>query len=112
MKQLIDQLLQSEIPSKIIKRGNAFSLVEILDSNEISLRIADIEFEDINISSVRHDSKIVIKGECYVTENNFHEYDYDFLMEISNRSPKDLTNLIIDEYLLNTAQKEIFIKAH
>ena len=104
----IDQLLQSFLPTKLIKRGNAFAVIEICDSDTIKKSLKTIDFDGLNILTYeKNEVALTLTGECYITENSFSE-EYELHVEIQNySSPEDIS---VNEYLLDIANKEIYLR--
>ena len=106
----IDKIIQTSTPTKIIKRGNAFALVEVVNEFEIEDSLTRIEFDGINIINVSRNPNYKFTGEYYILEDSFREEEYELTVEIASSSDVlNFENLKINEYELNIAQKELYL---
>lgn len=104
----IDRVIQNSTPTKLIKRGNAFSLIELTDKFKIEDTLTRIEFDGINITRFSEKPTLRFSGEYYILEDSFREEEYDLTVEVLSAGT-DPTQLIIKNYELDIAQKEIFL---
>ena len=106
----IDKIIQTATPTKIMKRGNAFALVEVLKEFEIEDSLTRIEFDGINIINFGRNPNYKFTGEYYILEDSFREEEYELTVEIlSTADNLDFNNLEVKEYELNIAQKELYL---
>lgn len=106
----IDKIIQTCLPTKIIKRGNAFALVEINKEFEIEDSLTRIEFDGINIINVSRSPNYKFTGEYYILEDSFREEEYELTIEILSAADSlDFNNLEVREFELNIAQKELYL---
>ena len=111
MNDLIDQIdrvIQNSTPTKLIKRGNAFALIEVTDEFKIEDALTRIEFDGINITKVSEKPNLKFSGEYYILEDSFREEEYCLTVEILKIGSNPI-DLQIKEYELNIAQKEIYL---
>ena len=106
----IDKIIQTSTPTKIIKRGNAFALVEVSKEFEVEDTLTRIEFDGINIINLSRKTNYNFTGEYYILEDSFREEEYELTVEILSTSDTlNFNNLEVKEYELNIAQKELYL---
>jgi hypothetical protein len=105
----IDKILQRSTPNTFIKRGNAFAILEIKDPQDIAINMQSVNFDGLSIdkSFLKQDT-LHLEGECYISEKEFNDEEYELYIEIHNYSQGiSLENSPIQNYTINTATKSI-----
>ena len=98
------------LPSKIIKRGNAFSFLEIEDDEKIKDAYKNYSFEGLNIySSKTSDSFLILSGESFYSTNNSTELDLQTYIEISIKNT-DSQNIFFESFEIDLTTMEINIR--
>ena len=99
------------LPTKITKRGNAFSLLEIEDHEEIKTFLEHYSFEGLNIySSKTFEKCLLLSGECFYMNKSSQEFEFQADIE----TPLNISsaeNITFESFDLDFASLEINIKA-
>ena len=105
----LNQLLSEATPTKIIKRGNAFSTSELSEKEIISTEFKKFTFDGLNIyQSHRQEEILLLKGECFFAQSNT---ELEMESEIYFPYSIDLNdNFRIQEFIFDLSESSIFLK--
>jgi len=109
----IQSYLTSLKPTKIIKQGNAFSITEVTDEQQIEETLHKIVFKEFfPLSTFKEDETIIFSGEWLIVEENGKDEFYEFFMDCPGATSKkiEIEDWEAAEYLLDMKSKEIFIE--
>ena len=104
LNQKILNILQKTLPTEIVKRGNAFSQIQLIEKSEIKDAWDKIEFEEVFIQPTESQSA---KGECYLLDS-FNQ-ESDFYLEVKGISSLNQANYSVKELVLDCCAQEIFL---
>ena len=101
----LNQLLADAVPTKIIKRGNAFSLNVISNKDELISEYEQFKFSGLNIYQTQtHGNILSLSGECFYT---FNSKELEMETEIHLHNSNEFQ---IQEFCLDLSENTIFIK--
>jgi len=102
--QKLNNILALAIPSKIIKRGNAFSFIELTSEEEIKDEFQKYQFDGLNLYNSQNGN--TVKGECFFLKAG-QELEFD--VEVSILAGSSPENLRVDRYILDLSSELIMI---
>ena len=109
----IQDYLAALKPTRIIKQGNAFFIIEVTDEAEIDEIFNKLNFKEFfPLSTFKEDEKVIISGEWLIAEENGEDEFYEFFMNCPGAQSRkiNIDDWDAEEYLLNMKSKEIFIE--
>ncbi|MCM8527375.1 MAG: hypothetical protein NE327_12715 [Lentisphaeraceae bacterium] len=106
----LNEVIADATPLKIVKRGNAFSLVEIVDKKSLSEEYEKYSFNGLNIyQSQPANDHLILNGECYFNSPNG---ELEMETEIKLIKTKQANNsLQISDYCFDLSEEFISITA-
>lgn len=100
--QKLNELLSKARPTKVLKRGNAFSIVELNNEEDIIAAFKAYTFTGLNIYGVSGD---MLRGESFYKDRHGKELEFESRIQM-----RDKVSLKIAEFELNLLDNEIFLK--
>lgn len=106
----LNELLAEAQPSRVIKRGNAFSLLEIDEVEKIQEVFGKYCFCGLNIYSSRNSGEVLsLSGESFYKENNSSELEFEAYLDLPHNWTSN-EKMQITSFDFNLAAMEISIK--
>ena len=105
--QKLNDLIAASLPSKIIKRGNAFALIELNEENKIQTAYSTYSFSGLNI--YKNDIKnemLILEGEAFYKKGSI-EIEFECFVEINPQA--SLNSLKITSFILDIQSNTIDI---
>ena len=102
--QKLNNVLALAIPSRIVKRGNAFSFIELNSEEEIKEEFKKYQFDGLNLYNSQNLNSL--KGECFFIKAG-QELEFD--AEVSIQPNSSLENFKVDRYILDLSSELILV---
>ena len=99
----LNELLASSTPTRLVERGNAFSIADITDIEVIKNKYEDYKFEGLNIYSfTSNENTSILNGECFFS---YKEKEIELYAEVQiNEAKAEVSCFEIETFEINRAE--------
>ena len=109
-----EEYIRSLTPTRILKRGNAFSIIEITEPEKIQECLETLTFKSfVYLGAFKEEDKFTVSAEWLIRDINkkkdFFELYADFMG--THDEKVDPADYKLVEYTLDLSAKEIYIQA-